>query len=1459
MTKRGLPLMMIFIMLFSLLQPGIITDANSDVTNVGNGSYSNVFPNIDHGSFDDPGYAGQQGEPPSTIYRTENVTGPMQTNTWWSSLAADPFSMTQFPHPFSIKHGADGFNVFYNSPNQTVVHGDAGSGLWHIVGAMGTDFKIGHSGTSTFQQALVDDYNDWYVRGVLENGNNKMYTTYGVGSPYIFVEYEGGSAEINFPNTPNIWENRGNVLGFSTHDNKHYAAFAPDGYDWSGVGTQKLENSSNAITVAKLPDANSSTLDKFEEYAFSFVRDAQANYSYNEDTGIVTTTFEVTTEPIEEGAPDGTIFALLPHQHRHLAEASRDQLLTGYSFYLLQGDMLALEGKSFQTELTYTGVLPSLPDAGDYDREVLKGYLQDAREHTPTGQDTYELGKYLGKIATLAPIADQMGEVELAEEFRDELKSILEDWLVATDSEGNIKTENVLYYNDNWGTMLGYHAAHGSATRISDHHFHYGYFVKAAAEIARTDSEWASESEWGGMIDILIRDYAGGRDDEMFPYIRMFDPYSGHSWADGLSTFDAGNNQESSSEAMHAWTNTILWAEATGDTELRDRAIYLYTTEMSAINEYFFDVHQENFPDAYTPEIVTIKWGGKMDHATWWNSGIVEKYGINWLPFHGGSLYLGHHPEYVERAYAELLNRNGSTDWNWWSNMVWMYRALTNPTDALNQMNASIDDYTSFNPGDETIIERGSTKAQTYHWIHNLNVLGRVNPNVTADHTTYAVFDKDGVRSYVVYNFTDTEVEVSFSDGMTMTAGANDFTIDYGEGLSFPEDPVDPVDPGEPGDGDDGNGDDNGVAPPQPGDGHVHEDYEAGARKTGDNEAQIWFTPETDAQYVDVHYSINSGNKAGYRMTKDNMTWTQNITGLSEGDVIEYHFIYEKNGPQYQSESYQFTFTENEIDPDPVDPGEPGDGDDNGESPSQPGDDHVHEDYEAGARKTGDSQAQIWFTPETDAQYVDVHYSINAGNKSGYRMTKDNNTWTQNITGLSEGDVINYHFIYEKNGPQYESEHYQFTFKEASEQPDPVDPIVPDAPTSLEAYEKTTSTVTLTWEAVNGADGYEVLRDGIVVHTTPETTFTDIGLDENTTYEYTVRAYNEAGSSEESVPLVATTDKKAETPGDGEPGDGQDPEAIEVESGVETSVSANQVVKLQGGKATIKMSENLPDGATISIESVEEPAPNVNHTKAGQVIKVNLQGAEGAEGFDLELSYDEGYEEVAIFYYNETTEEWERIGGVMNQETNTISVTVDHFSTYGVFASESGDGQDPDPVDPGEPGDGEDPDPSDPSDPGDSEELQQRINELQALIEQLNTRISELENNNEILELEMRVAQLEGQLNALKAQFSDIEEYVSNLETLINNLKEEIAALKAQFSDFETPEAPKTDDDSSEEDENGTDGDVDSEEASKDSSKDGDELPNTATNLFNYLVIGMLLLIIGAVTFFTRKKQVFNN
>ena len=250
----------------------------------------------------------------------------------------------------------------------------------------------------------------------------------------------------------------------------------------------------------------------------------------------------------------------------------------------------------------------------------------------------------------------------------------------------------MFYYDDRWGTLIGYPAAYGSDVELNDHHFHYGYFLRAAAEVARRDPAWAADAKWGGMVKLLIRDIADpDRKDTQFPFLRNFDPYAGHSWASGHAKFGDGNNQESSSEAMNAWTGLILWGEATGDTDLRDLGIYLYTTEMNAIDEYWFDVHGDNFPKGYPASVVTMVWGGKGANGTWFSAKPEHVHGINWLPIQGGSLYLGRHPDYVEKNYAALLKENGGTNWTAWADLIWMYRALDDPADAMRQLEAARD------------------------------------------------------------------------------------------------------------------------------------------------------------------------------------------------------------------------------------------------------------------------------------------------------------------------------------------------------------------------------------------------------------------------------------------------------------------------------------------------------------------------------------------------------------------------------------------------------------------------------------------------------------------------------------------------------------------------------------------------------------------------------------------------
>jgi endo-1,3(4)-beta-glucanase len=67
----------------------------------------------------------------------------------------------------------------------------------------------------------------------------------------------------------------------------------------------------------------------------------------------------------------------------------------------------------------------------------------------------------------------------------------------------------------------------------SDHHFHYGYFIHAAAVIARFDVPFFEANR--GAFDALVRDICNPDSNDMdFPFARHKDFFDGHSWASGL-------------------------------------------------------------------------------------------------------------------------------------------------------------------------------------------------------------------------------------------------------------------------------------------------------------------------------------------------------------------------------------------------------------------------------------------------------------------------------------------------------------------------------------------------------------------------------------------------------------------------------------------------------------------------------------------------------------------------------------------------------------------------------------------------------------------------------------------------------------------------------------------------------------------------------------------------------------
>ncbi|GAA5208720.1 chitinase [Streptomyces thinghirensis] len=85
------------------------------------------------------------------------------------------------------------------------------------------------------------------------------------------------------------------------------------------------------------------------------------------------------------------------------------------------------------------------------------------------------------------------------------------------------------------------------------------------------------------------------------------------------------------------------------------------------------------------------------------------------------------------------------------------------------------------------------------------------------------------------------------------------------------------------------------------------------------------------------------------------------------------------------------------------------------------------------------------------------------------------------------------------------------------------EPTVPSAPAGLSVSGTTSSSASLAWNAVSGATGYNVYRDGTKVTAVTGTSATITGLAASTSYSMQVTATNAAGESARSAAVTART------------------------------------------------------------------------------------------------------------------------------------------------------------------------------------------------------------------------------------------------------------------------------------------------------------------------------------------------
>ncbi len=752
--------------------------ARANVVNVGAGSYSNSFPGTDR--------AGRNGYIAAAPQLSGKALGrPVPTNDWWSNELVSNHGNSMFNYPLGLRTQDNGLAIIRNMFHQATMQG-AGP------------LEIGLDGLSC-PQTTVCDYSDWTVTF---SWGGAMDATVAQGSPFVYFTRKG-NADVKVNAAGNFSVLDDNILLVTdSYNSAAYAVYAPSGATWTvtaGRASSDLGGKDYFAAVLLPQGANAAALARdWARFAFVFPADTRADFSYNPRTAEVTTVYSITPD-VKEGDADTFLAGLLPHHRTHVTDIDTYQ---NASYATVRGELKMAATNSFTTSLRFHGILPTLPavtdEADGFSQAELDRLMTLAADsHGLTDwTDSYNDGQLLNRLVQVGRIARQSGNDVLADRIVKLVKERLEDWLSYKQSD----VAFMFYYHREWSTLLGYPAGHGQDTNINDHHFHWGYLIHSAAFVEENEPGW--KDRWGAMTAMLVRDAAcADRNDSMFPYLRNFSPYAGHSWANGTANIGLGCDQESSSESMQFACSLILWGELTADTAMRDLGIYLYTTEQSAIEEYWFDVHDTNLEPSFTSATASRIFTNSYDDRNFWGAGIEGSYGIQIYPVHAGSMYLADNPAYARKLWKAMCSQTGILDYeandNIWYDTWTRFYAMTDPTKALK----------FYRDGRHFGGKFGESEAHTYQWVHALAQYGTPDRTVTASSPLAIVLDKRGARTYIACNYSSAPVTVDFSDGYSLTVPARSLHCAT-EGEPGPELPGDDDDDEEeenPGPGNDEN------------------------------------------------------------------------------------------------------------------------------------------------------------------------------------------------------------------------------------------------------------------------------------------------------------------------------------------------------------------------------------------------------------------------------------------------------------------------------------------------------------------------------------------------------------------------------------------------------------------------------------------------------------------------------
>ncbi len=761
----------------------------------------------------------------------------------------DPFSAPLYVHPLTVQLNDSGLLVGTPAEQTTVVTGTTTAELKtpHQFDLQVELFAAGQQASSF----ALDSYSDWSFTGSWQGNSSSTAATLALASPMVWLaDVELANLVIGFNTAVAEVQLADNVAQVAIAG-RNYAVYASESVSWTqdAGGLRAVGDGLANVAVALLPDDRAETRELFAGPAARPVVATRFDYAQAEDPYSLELTYQYDLDTSLDNAT--TVVAYYPHLARLAGEVeggsgglagdynrdgtvdasdyvlwsdTRGQNVTpgtgadgvddgvintlDYAFWKThfgatplsrigdagylspRGTMSAIATDAIRTQIPARGVLPNLPDLlMPQQRETLAQLVRsdpqanDPQAYLDRWQDTYWSGKSMLKMMQLAQMADVAGEDQIRSAIVGAVQNTLDDWFSVEDVPG----DRHFAYNETWSTLQGYPDSFGSAGDLNDHHFHYGYFVHAAALVGIYDPSWVAGNR--DFVDVIIADVANvDASSNAFPRLRNFSPMAGHSWASGHGAFASGNNQESSSEAMNFATGVMLWGEVAGSQETTRLGQMLYSLEAEAISQYWFDKYGTTYPGEFDFESAGMIWGDGAAHATWFSAEVEMIKGINLLPFHGGSLYLSEAARDPAALLQEITELYGGEP-DVWQGLLLQYEALVDPAAGLAHYTQSEFDY-----------EEGQSPAHTYFWMTTLASLGSPTSAIRGNYALSAVFAQEGLVTYAAHNPTAETIDVHFSDGTTLQVAPYSFTTTTSSELPAgpPTDPPanDPADPG---------------------------------------------------------------------------------------------------------------------------------------------------------------------------------------------------------------------------------------------------------------------------------------------------------------------------------------------------------------------------------------------------------------------------------------------------------------------------------------------------------------------------------------------------------------------------------------------------------------------------------------------------------------------------------------